>query len=249
MTRRCRPGIFRAWLGGAQWLCLLERWLFSVFQHSYAFARVEPATVEHDVPYNVVEEVLLFIALSPCLALPLNRPARAHILACDAAPEYGFGVVEAACGEAEAEALCRLAEKRRDYVRPAAAEADPTTIARQGTQCTLSMPQRSFRQVVGQRARWHAHSGSLEAHALLLAVRGVTRRAVAHGTRLPVLVDAKTVVCAAGKGRSSAPTIRRTMARIGANVLAGNLALRVVYVPSEANPADGPSRGRAPGEH
>jgi len=248
-TRRCQARVFRAWLGGAQWFCLLERWLFSVFHKSYEFARGEPADKERDVPANVVQEVSLFLALAPFLTLPLDRQVYPRILACDAAPEYGFGVAEVACGRAEAEKLCRLAEKRGDYVRPSADPADPAEVPRAGTLHTLSMPQKCFRQVVGRRARWHAHSGSLEAHALLLAVRGLVRRAAAHRTRVPVLVDAKTVVCAAGKGRSSAPTIRHTIARIGAHVLAADLALRIVYVPSEANPADGPSRGRRPGTH
>ena len=100
----------------------------------------------------------------------------------------------------------------------------------------------SFDAAGGKRALWKVHSGALEAHALLLTVRHITRRSGAHGKRVPCLVDAQTVVAASAKGRSSAPTLRRTLARAGAFVLAANIGLRVIYTPSEANPADGPSR-------
>ena len=41
----------------------------------------------------------------------------------------------------------------------------------------------------------------------------------------------------------SAPTLRREIRRIGAYVLAGDLLLKPVYIPSEDNPGDAPSRG------
>ena len=45
------------------------------------------------------------------------------------------------------------------------------------------------------------------------------------------------------KGRSSAPSIRREVSRIAALTLAGGLNITYLYVPSEYNPADDPSRG------
>jgi len=245
--RRCSPAAFQAWLGSAQWFCLLERWLFSCFFASYAFARHEPADCVCDVPLEVGREVQLFVSLAPFLTLPLDREIHPGIIASDATPDFGFGVATVGCTVDEARELCRLAEKRGDFVRPAADVDDPAMVPRVGTAHHLSLPQRAFRQVISRRARWKAHSGSLEAHGLLLAVRSLARRPCVHGKRVPTLVDAKTIVCAAGKGRSSAPTIRRTMARIGANVLAADLALKVLYVPTEGNPADGPSRGHRPG--
>ena len=57
------------------------------------------------------------------------------------------------------------------------------------------------------------------------------------------LVDAKAILCAAAKGRTSALSIKRDIRRISALTLAGNLHMHYVYVPSEDNPADAPSRG------
>ena len=64
-----------------------------------------------------------------------------------------------------------------------------------------------------------------------------------HVRRTTVLIDAQSVLGAVRKGRSSAPSLKREIAFIGALVLSGDLVLRCLYVPSEDNPADAPSRG------
>ena len=61
--------------------------------------------------------------------------------------------------------------------------------------------------------------------------------------RLVVLVDAQAVLFAAAKGRSSAPSLRFEIRKLAALALAGNLVIKYIYVPSEYNPADAPSRG------
>jgi hypothetical protein len=60
---------------------------------------------------------------------------------------------------------------------------------------------------------------------------------------LPILVDAKAVLGAAANGRTSAPGIRGTIRHIGALAMATNSLLKLIYVPTEHNPADAPSRG------
>ena len=61
--------------------------------------------------------------------------------------------------------------------------------------------------------------------------------------RGPLPVDARVVVGAAAKGRSSAPAIRRRIMRAAALALAGDLHLCYAYIPSEDNLADTPPRG------
>ena len=64
-----------------------------------------------------------------------------------------------------------------------------------------------------------------------------------HGKRTVLLVDATAVCGAVAKGRSSSPTLNYELRRIAALAIAGDIWIRVVYIPSEDNPADAPSRG------
>jgi hypothetical protein len=63
------------------------------------------------------------------------------------------------------------------------------------------------------------------------------------GHRVAMLVDAKAMLAAVAKGRSGSPEFARTLAHVSALELATNTLLRLVYIPSEDNPADAPSRG------
>jgi hypothetical protein len=63
------------------------------------------------------------------------------------------------------------------------------------------------------------------------------------GCRAVLLVDAKAVLGAVVKGRSSAQTFKRIIGRISAISMAMNITLHLLYVPTECNPADAPSRG------
>ena len=48
---------------------------------------------------------------------------------------------------------------------------------------------------------------------------------------------------AVAKGRSSSPTLKHEIKQIAALAIAGDLWVRAVYIPSEDNPSDVPSRG------
>ena len=93
------------------------------------------------------------------------------------------------------------------------------------------------------RAKHLAYSGAAEAAGVTSMLRWLTRPAHKHGSRIAALVDAQAVLGAVSRGRSSAPTLRGEVARIGAINVAADLLMRYAYIPSKANPADGPSRG------
>ena len=65
----------------------------------------------------------------------------------------------------------------------------------------------------------------------------------AFSHRVVLSVDAKAVLGAAAKGRTSAPTFSLQIRRMAAITIAGNFFIKYVYIPSEDNPADAPSRG------
>ena len=107
----------------------------------------------------------------------------------------------------------------------------------------LGLQKSAFRTIILARRQHEAHAGSLEASGLHLLLRWLLRVGKRHGHRVVALVDAKAILCAASKGRTSAASIRNDLRKIAALTIAGDLHMHYVYVPSEDNPADAPSRG------
>ena len=64
-----------------------------------------------------------------------------------------------------------------------------------------------------------------------------------HHKRLAVLVDAKAIIGAVAKGRTNAPGLRGVVRALGAYQMASDVLLRLIYIPTDHNPADLPSRG------
>ena len=99
-------------------------------------------------------------------------------------------------------------------------------------------------KVVG-RHRWWRQEGMpvLEARATFYAVRHLLRKVENHGKRFLVLTDSLTAALAFGKGRAHSARLRGVVRRAAALLLAVGSSLTLRWLPSEWNPADGPSRG------
>ena len=82
----------------------------------------------------------------------------------------------------------------------------------------------------------------LELRAVHTAVKWVMSHPLSTGTRLSVLSDSEVVIGAIRKGRSSSRPLLRRLRALGAWVMGGGLQLDLDWVPTEFNPADGPSR-------
>lgn len=244
LSRRCTPRGLNAALGLAQWFCLLQRPCYSIFHAVYEEVRQLPAGRTRTISAGVVDEVGLFWLLSPLLPAAMDRQHFSGLLACDASSEYGFGVFLLRCGSAIAEEVTCLAERRGDFVRLFPEESEPAPRDRLGKPHRLPFRKCDFSIVVSKRAVWRAHSSALEAHGLLLAVKWVSRAAKNYHKRIPIMIDAKAVLGAASKGRSSAPALVGPLRQLAALVLTSDLLLRLVYIPTEDNPADAPSRGK-----
>ena len=83
----------------------------------------------------------------------------------------------------------------------------------------------------------------LEAQAVLLAIRWLVETRQVIGHRQCLLVDNSAVLGALIKGRSSVKRMNHLCRRIAALLLGAGIMPYWVWVPSELNPADGPSRG------
>jgi hypothetical protein len=102
----------------------------------------------------------------------------------------------------------------------------------------------AFRSRFSVQSRRGFHAARLEAGALNLGLRVVTRSARCQRQRLLVLVDSQALMYAARKGRSSGECFVMGLRGVSAHALAADLKLHYGYTPSRHNAADPPSRGK-----
>ena len=237
-----------ALIGRPHWYDQLNRPLYSVFNHVYKFTQRTPDYVVRVLPPEVLAELALCIVLSPYWGVDITREWSPQIASTDASPSYGFGVAVAAASPAEARRIGRLADCTGAFVRMREGD-DTKEKPRIGTCHRLNMGKKSFKTVISCAKRFEAHSGSLEATGVVLLARWLSRLPRQHHKRHAVLVDARAVVGAAARGRTSAPSFSREIRRMAAYTLACDMLMKYVYVPSESNPADAPSRGKTGRQH
>lgn len=236
-----------AMLGHIQWLDLMNRPSLSVLAHSYSVARLPEQLTQMTLPLNVLRELASVLALTLQWNFDLTKPWSGKRLATDASPSFGFVLSCLKPSPAVARSLGRLAEHRGAFVTlladgSAAASKSSTQI---GQPHLLHLRQHMFGTLISQRCRYPAHPGLLEAHGVRIAVDWIARCAENHGQRWVLLIDAKAVLGAVAKGGTSAGTLQRQVCRIAALMLACDVTLHLLYIPSEHNPPDAPSRGRA----
>ena len=244
---RMSPLSLGAILGHMSWFAQLNRPIYSCFDTVYGFTRQTPDDEARALPPSASLELLLFLALTPLLEADLRRPWSDKLLACDASSVFGFGLSVADVNPARIREIARFADISGSFVRLDRSDPHPhdePERPRKGIRCDLRLSKHAFKAVISSRARFKAHSGSLEATGLSMSVRWLLRDRKRHSRRVAILVDAQAVLGAAARGRSSAGTIKREIRRYGALVLGGDLLVRLIYVPSEDNPGDAPSRGK-----
>jgi len=232
--------------GQLAWLALLNRPLFSALFEVYTFARSDRSGLRR-LPVAVRAELWIFLCLLPWCMGDLTRVWQNHVVCSDASPSFGFGVSVARATQGIVREIARTAARPRTFVRldrVAGSPDDEPERCRLGDRVRVPLRKAAFRHVISARAKHNAHAGTLEAEGVALALRWILRSTARHCRRTLLLVDAKAVLGALARGRSSAPSLRRAVTRVGALCLGGDLLLHLVYVPSEDNPADAPSRGR-----
>jgi hypothetical protein len=234
-------------LGHMSWFTQLSRPLYSCFHSVYDFARIPDDSTPSHLPGCAACELLTFLLLAPLLEADLRRPWLGTLVATDASSVFGFGVAVADVSPDAARRVGRFADIAGSYVRVDRTNPHPNDEAerpRVGTRQELGLSKHHFRPVLAKEAKFKAHSGALEATGVSLGIKWVLRDRRRHSTRVVMLVDAQAVLGAAARGRSSAKSFGREIRRLAALVLGGDLLVRYVYIPSEDNPGDAPSRNK-----
>ena len=243
-----KPADVMTVMGSLQWFDLLARGKLAVYKTVYDFERLPNSDSARVLPSDVKSELQMSVALGMFWSANLDRPFLPLVSATDASTIYGFGVSVASADETIVREISTYAEKRGDYV-VLSAEGEDTTKPPQkrlGVPRHLRLEASDFKTIFSIKARRNAHINILEAEAYLLWLRWLLRSGTRHSVRTVCLVDSKVVLGGVNKGRSSSLPILRVLRRIAALHLAGDLLVRLIYVPTECNPADAPSRGVRP---
>ena len=210
---------------------------------TYAYNRSDPQDVQAQLPDQVLGELMHNFSLAPFWDANLCRPWHRTVVATDASPSFGFGVAAARAPVGVVKTIGRNSHASDTYIRLLRQSNDPPEKPRDGIEIRIPLKQTDFGTKLSVKAAHIDHSGGMEAHAVALGLRWLTRDVSSHETRVTFLVDAKAVVGALRKGRTSAHTLKRALRRCAAIAVAADLLMHVAYVPSESNPSDWASRG------
>ncbi len=231
-------------VGSLNWHNLLARGLLSCIHRCYGAIK-EPQAQAHVV---MTAPLLTELMVNSCLAafwvVDLRRPWTTLVPFSDASEAFGYGLCFGRLRDPDVPTVANRLASWPHHATFANTAPGSGHAKRAGKAVRLSCRDDQCRVVFGIRARSKGPAGKLEARAVSLGLQRVLRSTGQHGCRMLFGVDAQAVMHALNKGRSSAWSIRREIARSAAVCLAGDLRCKFFYIQSELNVADAPSRGK-----
>ena len=162
----------------------------------------------------------------------------------DASTVFGYGAAIAHLPPKQIRELAQLAGAAGSYhVELAGAPLQQRRTPLHTTPWSMGVELGDFEVVLSLRATGSRHINEEEGMALLLFVKWLLRSKARMLHRIVVLTDSTVILGAARKGRSSSQPINRIVRQLASLCFVGGLDIYLVYVPSEHNAADPPSRG------
>lgn len=227
-------------VGHWTWIVLVRRPALSVFNNVYQFAAAAGRRVKPLWP-SVRRELQIVCAIAPLLWASVNNNWFDRAIAFDAS-SYGVGVCSTPVGQAEIAAEMSHVVRGGAAVTLDAVIADPHGMQ----QVPLEPPlqRHHWATVISRPWRFEDHINVLEVQASLLSLRWVLSHPRSMGSRVLLFGDSQVALGCLAKGRSSSYRLLRLLRRAAALVLASGLRPVYRWLPSAANPADGPSRLR-----
>lgn len=222
-----------------------RRECMSIFHHVYKYIDRIDDKKPYKLPHHVKDELLTAALLLPFSGGNIRWPVSVQIAATDASSKRGG---RAACltTKAFAKTLYRFGEKKGEYTRmdwdshaiPPPSQMEPAprplidTLLKHRWVATDS-------QAFGRKE----HINLLELEMIRQEIKDRVTSNQGH-CRVVNLCDSRVVVGAFAKGRSSSKNMNHKLRAILPWALAGDLTLTNVWVPTDCNPADHPSRNQ-----
>lgn len=264
------PEVVQRLLGHSMVLCVLNRCGMGVFHQLYKFAM--SSSGPRCLNRRERQECYIFAGIVPLLYSDLRRPLEEEIHCTDASPD-GFGICSMPCSNEEVSRVARWNERWR-FRRLPPEEWQPRRRALgldvfgdvrsvtgdtsalddldnyvdnplfEEVPCEMLDPNRWSTKKMGKWEYTGEHITLKEGRALVLCARRLARSSKYRGKRHVVLVDNLGLALAVSKGRACNYKLLRIIQQLSALSLACSFSLRLRWVPSEKNVADGPSRGQ-----
>lgn len=257
-------------LGHAMTICTINRYGMCIFRSLYDY--VEAAPIPRPLNKKERQEVLTFIGLVPLLVGEMKRPWSTTISCSDSSPE-GYGVCQRHLEKDRVHELGSWQDRWRfKHLEPSLwrpreraqgldVVGDPRTARASKSEgdikdmysynnyfpevpLDVTEPSAWQTKLMGRWSNTGEHITVKEGRALVLAIKRLTRSSSSRGQRHLVLLDSFALCMAVNKGRACNFKMLRCMQQLSALCLAGGFSVRVRWVPSERNVADGPSRGQ-----
>ena len=222
-----------------------RRELMAIFHHTYLFIEQLPETGIKRIPWYVKDELTSAALLLPFAEANIRTPVSVQISATDASSKMG-GRASTITSRAMSKLLYRFAEKRGEHTRldwdlhgisppSRMAEAPPPVVDAMCKHCWVSSQSIRFDR------KEHINILELEMVKQEIKARANAQRG---GCRVVNLCDSRVVVGAFAKGRSSSRNLNHKLRSCIPWLLASEIHLVNVWVPTDKNPADYPSRGK-----
>ena len=242
-------------IGHMTFVSLCRRESLSVLGDCYTFIK-RNYTHSTNLWKSVRKELWQWDGLAPLIRVNMKLVWGDTIYAVDAS-DWGLGVVSSAVEPKFSQQLGRFVERWR-FKEDGCNNPRPFVQVEgelEGVHRAVPNPALKFKgvpftavdrpwQVVG-RKRWQREETMpvYEARATQYAVRHILRNQKNFGKKFIVLTDSMTAAVSFDKGRAQSFRLRRVVQQTAALCLGSGTLFRCRWVPSEWNPADGPSRG------
>ena len=222
-----------------------RRELMATFHHIYVYIENMP---EHDIcrmPEFVKDELITAMLLLPLAETNVRSPVSNRISATDASSRKG-GRASTITSKALAKTLYRFGEQKGEHTRldwemhhlepPSAMELAPTPLVdAMQKHCWTST------QSMGFKKKEHINILEMEMVKQEIKARCNSNRG---GCRVVNLCDSRVVVGAFAKGRSSSRNLNHKLRSCIPWLLVSDLRFTNLWVPTNKNPADFPSRNK-----
>ena len=187
--------------------------------------------------------VCVCLSMLCCLNVDLARSWTNNIVATDGAQVFGFGVSRASCDPSLVRRIAAHCAVHGHGIIPDGVDLSNFSIRAVTSPLHVPLHYDDFSQQICVRSKEPADAPTLEAIAVTLATRRVTRSLQNHGRRSVFSRDAQALVSALRKGINSNGVFKLQLQKIAALNLCADISVTYGCIPTSCNPVDPPTRG------